>query len=211
MDRSSVHDVVLVGGSTRMPKVQDMLQKFFNGKELCQKINPDEAVAYGAAIQASILGGGTDDMRMVDVVLHEVTPLSLGVETENDHIMSVVIPRNTAILTKKAQHYTTFCDYQTSVAFPVYEGESASTKDNKLLGKFRLTGIPPALQGVTSFNVTFDIDANGVLNVTAKDLDTGRKSGITPSLTMAAGCAGGQWRAWCRRQSLNGQKGWRES
>ncbi|KAJ1256036.1 hypothetical protein BS78_K099800 [Paspalum vaginatum] len=146
MDRSSVHDVVLVGGSTRIPK-------------------------------ASILSGDTDDKRLVDVLLREVTPLSLGIEIEDDNTMSVVIPRNTAIPTKKVEGYTTFHDYQTSVAFRVYEGDSASTKDNNLLGK--LTGIPPAPQGVPKFDVTFDIDANGVLNVTAKDRDTGRKSGIT--------------------------------
>ncbi|KAJ1277084.1 hypothetical protein BS78_05G266900 [Paspalum vaginatum] len=174
MDRSSVHHVVLVGGSTRIPKVQDMLQKFCNGKELCRKINPDEAVAYGAAIQASILGGGTDNKRLVDVVLREVTPLSLGIEIEDDYTMSVVILRNTAIPTKKVARYTTLYDNQTSVTTPVFEGESASTKDNNLLSTFELTGIPPAPKGVPKFNVTYDIDANGVLKVTE-----GRKSGIT--------------------------------
>ncbi|WVZ49460.1 hypothetical protein U9M48_000819 [Paspalum notatum var. saurae] len=179
MDRSSVHDVVLVGGSTRIPKVQDMLQKFFNGKELCQKINPDEAVAYGAAIQASILSGGSDDGRLVDVLLREVTPLSLGIEINDDYTMSVVIPRNTAIPTKKVARYTTLYNNQISVTTPVYEGESASTKDNNLLGTFKLTGIPPAPKGIPKLDVTFDIDANGVLNVTQEDMDTGRKSSIT--------------------------------
>ncbi|WVZ49444.1 hypothetical protein U9M48_000806, partial [Paspalum notatum var. saurae] len=177
IDRSSVHDVVLVGGSTRIPKVQDMLQKFFNGKGLCQKINPDEAVAYGAAIQASILGGGTDEKRLVDVLLCEVTPLSLGVGTNNG--MDVVISRNTAIPTKSVRGYTTTKDNLTSMACHVYEGESVSTKDNNLLGEFMTTGIRPAPAGVPRLEVTFHIDANGVLNVTEEDLDTGKKSGIT--------------------------------
>ncbi|KAG0551710.1 hypothetical protein BDA96_01G446500 [Sorghum bicolor] len=179
MDKSSVHDVVLVGGSTRIPKVQSLLRDFFCGKELCRSINPDEAVAYGAAIQASILSGRTDDGRLVDMLLREVTPLSLGIETEDNFTMSVVIPRNTAIPTKKVRRFTTFYDNQTAVSFPVYEGESANTRDNNLLGKFKLTDVPPAPQGVPDFNVTFDIDANGVLKVSAEDRDTGRKNSIT--------------------------------
>ncbi|WVZ83358.1 LOW QUALITY PROTEIN: hypothetical protein U9M48_030516 [Paspalum notatum var. saurae] len=174
MDRSSVHNVVLVGGSTCIPEVQVMLQEFFNGKELSQKINPDEAVAYSTVIQASILGGDTNDERLVNVLLHEVTPLSLGVEATHDRIMRVVIPRNTTILAKKAHHPLRLPDHR-----GISCGESASTKDNNLLGTFMVTGIPPALQAVPSFVVTFDIDANGVLSVTVKDLDTGRKSGIT--------------------------------
>jgi L1 cell adhesion molecule like protein len=179
MDKSSVHDVVLVGGSTRIPKVQSMLRDFFCGKELCRSINPDEAVAYGAAIQASVLSGRTDDGRLVDMLLREVTPLSLGIETEDNFTMSVVIPRNTAIPTKKVRRFTTLYDNQTSVSFPVYEGESASTKENNLLGKFRLTDVPPAPQGVPGFDVTFDIDANGVMKVSAVDRDTGHKNSIT--------------------------------
>ncbi|XP_066311037.1 heat shock cognate 70 kDa protein-like [Miscanthus floridulus] len=180
MDKSSVHDVVLVGGSTRIPKVQNMLREFFGGKQLCQTINPDEAVAYGAAIQASILSGGeTDDGRLVDMLLRDVTPLSLGVEIQDNCTMSVVIPRNTAIPTKMAKPFTTLYDNQTVVCFPVYEGESADTRDNNLLGKFALTGIPPAPKGVARLHVTFDIDANGVMNVSAEDLDTGKKKSVT--------------------------------
>nr|CAB3501244.1 unnamed protein product [Digitaria exilis] len=168
VERSCVDDVVLVGGSTRIPKVRSMLQHFFNGKELCCSIDPDEAVAYGAAIQASILSRETRDGTVGDMLLFDVTPLSLGIETEDDCTMSVVIPRNTAIPTKK-----------TSVLFQVYEGESSSTKNNNLLGKFDLTGIPPAPKGVPKLDVVFDIDANGVLNVSAKDRSTGRKNDIT--------------------------------
>ncbi|WVZ56463.1 hypothetical protein U9M48_006988 [Paspalum notatum var. saurae] len=178
MDRSNVHDVVLVGGSTRIPKVQSMLREFFCGKELCRSINPDEAVAYGAAIQAFILSGETDDGRLVDMLLREVTPLSLG--------KSVVIPRNTPIPTKKTTGIQTFYDNQTSVLFPVYEGESASTKYNHLLGKFTVSGVPPAPKGVEKFDVTFDIDVNGVLNVSAEHRTTGQKNNIT--ITNHSGC-----------------------
>ncbi|CAN6295586.1 unnamed protein product [Urochloa humidicola] len=178
MDKSSVHDVVLVGGSTRIPKVQNMLKEFFNGKELRRNINPDEAVAYGAAIQASILSGETKDGQLADILLRDVTPLSLGVEIKEDFTMSVVIPRNTTIPTKKVRRYTTLHDYQTRVTFPVYEGESASTKHNYLLGKFTITGIPPAPLGVPQLDVTFDVDVNGVLHVTGEDIDTGRKTNI---------------------------------
>ncbi|KAF8683702.1 hypothetical protein HU200_044632 [Digitaria exilis] len=179
VDKSCVHDVVLVGGSTRIPKVRNMLREFFVGKELCQTINPDEAVAFGAAIQACIMRGGTDDGRLVDVLLRDVTPLLLGIETEGDaREMFVVIPKNTAIPTKKARNVTTIYDNQVNVIFPVYEGESAKTKDNNLLGEFRLSGIPPAPKGVPSMEVTFDIDANGVLNVSAKHVSTGRTNNI---------------------------------
>ncbi|KXG39675.1 hypothetical protein SORBI_3001G419000 [Sorghum bicolor] len=179
MDKRSVHDVVLVGGSTRIPKVQNMLREFFCGKELCQSINPDEAVAYGAAIQASILCGGTDDGRLVDMLLRDVTPLSLGIETEDNFTMSVIIPRNTSIPTKKSRRFTTIDDNQTTVSIPVYEGESAKTWNNNLLGKFELTGIPPAPRGKPRLETTFEIDANGILKVSEEDLDTGRKNGIT--------------------------------
>ncbi|KAL6907630.1 hypothetical protein ACP4OV_002669 [Aristida adscensionis] len=179
MDKSCVHDVVLVGGSTRMIKMQSMLREFFNGKELTRTINPDEAVAYGAAIKAASLS--TDNGNKVrELLLVDVTPLSLGIETEFDNVMSVVVPRNTAIPVKKVrQNYTTLCDNQTSILFPVYEGESACTKDNNLLGKFVLTGIPPAPKGVARIDVTFDIDSNGVLNVSAEDKTTGRTNSIT--------------------------------
>jgi L1 cell adhesion molecule like protein len=179
MDKSSVHDVVLVGGSTRIPKVQNMLREFFGGKELCRSINPDEAVAYGAAIQDSILSGDTSDGRLVDMLLRDVTPLSLGIEIRDDYTMSVVIPRNTPIPTKNVKDFTTFYDNQTTVLFQVYEGESASTKNNHLLGKFELTGILPAPQGVPNFDATFIIDMNGVLNVSAVDRATGQKNDIT--------------------------------
>jgi L1 cell adhesion molecule like protein len=177
--KSSVDDVVLVGGSTRIPKVQSMLRDFFNGKELCCSINPDEAVAYGAAIQASILGGATRDGMVGDMLLLDVTPLSLGIEIRNDYTMSVVIPRNTAVPTKKVKGFTTLYDNQTSVLFQVYEGESACTKHNNLLGKFELTGIFPAPAGVPKFDVTFAIDVNGVMNVSAKDKSTWRENSIT--------------------------------
>ncbi|KAF8683698.1 hypothetical protein HU200_044628 [Digitaria exilis] len=155
-----------------------MLQDFFNGRELCCSIDPDEAVAYGAAIQASILSGATRDGTVGDMLLFDVTPLSLGIETEDDCTMSVVIPRNTAIPTKKVKDFTTQYDNQTIALFLVYEGESSSTKNNNLLGEFELTGISPAPWGVPKLHVTFDIDANGVLNVSAKDRSTGRMNDI---------------------------------
>ncbi|EER95091.1 heat shock cognate 70 kDa protein [Sorghum bicolor] len=174
--KSSVNDVVLVGGSTRIPKVQSMLRDFFGGKELCCSINPDEAVAYGAAIQASILSGEIRDGVVGDMLLLDVIPLSLGVETRTDHTMNVLIPRNTAIPTKKVGVFTTYYDNQVSVGIKVYEGESASTTGNNLLGEFVLSGILPAPKGIAVIDVTFDIDANGVLNVSAKDRTTGRKN-----------------------------------
>jgi L1 cell adhesion molecule like protein len=179
VDKRSVDDIVLVGGSTRIPKVREMLKEFFNGKELCQSINPDEAVAYGAAIQASILSGKKDSSRLVDILLRDVTPLSLGIETRDDFTMSVVVPRNTATPTKMVKEFTTFHDNQETVKFLVYEGESASTKDNNLLGEFQLTDIPPAPKGIPKFHVTFDIDANGVMNVSAEDKGTRRRNSIT--------------------------------
>lgn len=180
VDKSSVDDVVLVGGSTRIPRVKNMLKEFFDGKELCQGINADEAVAKGAAVEAHILWGKSSDCRFLDVIVRDVTPLSLGVETTNDqHRMSVVIRRNTAIPAKKVKGFTTLEDNQTSVTFPVYEGESRSTKDNNLLGKFKLTNIPPAPEGVPQLDVTFEIDANGILYVSAEDTGTGRKNSIT--------------------------------
>ncbi|KAL3521088.1 hypothetical protein ACH5RR_019237 [Cinchona calisaya] len=176
--KSSVHDIVLVGGSTRIPKVQQLMQEFFNGKELCKSINQDEAVAYGAAVQAAILGGAKGNEKIQDLVLVDVTPLSLGVNTEGD-VMSIVIPRNTTIPTKKERGYTTSYANQAFVCFEVFEGERARATDNNLLGKVGLHGIPPAPVGVPKFNVCFDIDANGILNVSAEDEGTSQKKKIT--------------------------------
>merc|ERR1711934_1029807 len=177
MDKTSISDIVLVGGSTRIPKIQKLLQDFFNGQELNRAISPDEAVAYGAAVQAAILTGDTSS-EVADLVLLDVAPLSLGIETEGS-IMSCLIKRNTTIPTKQTQSFTTCENNQSVIGIQVYEGERVMTRDNHKLGSFDLTGIPPAPKGVPAIEVTFEIDANGVLNVSACDKSTGNQNKIT--------------------------------
>ena len=177
ISKSSVDDIVLVGGSTRIPRIQELLREMFNGKELCKTINPDEAVAYGAAVQGYILGDNKDD-KTKDIVLLDVAPLSLGIETSGG-VMTHMIKRNTAVPCKRTKTYSTFSDNQPAVTVQVFEGERSMTRDCRLLGKFDLTDIPPMPRGVPQIEISFDVDANGILNVNACEKSTGKEEKIT--------------------------------
>merc|ERR1711957_1127862 len=177
MKKNEINEIVLVGGSTRIPKVQQLIKDFFNGKEPNRGINPDEAVAYGAAVQGGILGGTADDSTK-DLLFIDVTPLTLGIETVGG-VMTKIIPRGTVIPAKKTQQFTTHQDQQTTVTISVYEGERALVKDNHELGRFDMTGIPPAPRGTAKIDVTFEIDENSILTVSAHEQGTGKSESIS--------------------------------